>query len=184
MKNNRIKIILSIFILSSLFLIIFFVWPLTKEIKKNSEDLVSAKNNIVDLEAQINETNNFKKVYENYKPNLDKIDQLFINSNYLVDFIEFLENTAFNSNVTSQISLPPASKNSQQFVMFQFISEGTFFDMLNFIKKIESGPYLIEIENLTIQNSTQNSNRDKNISEGYSSRYIEATFTIKAFTKK
>jgi hypothetical protein len=110
MKNkSKIYIILLIFALVSLFLVIFFIWPLFKEIERNSKDLISAKNNIVTLGAQINETENFKNNYGTYKPNLEKIDQLFIDADNPVDFIEFLENTASSSKITSQISLPPST---------------------------------------------------------------------------
>ena len=192
-NNNKIYII---FTLASLFLVLFFIWPLLKEIEKNSKDLISAKNNMVTLGAQINETENFKKNYETYKPNLEKIDQLFIDTNNPVDFIKFLEDTASSSQITSQISLPPSSQGSQQgpkgtlqnFIIFRFSSKGGFPEVLNFSKSIEAGPYLIEIENLTIQNSETPAsgapaNGVPNVSKDYSSRKVDAAFTIKAFIK-
>ena len=178
-NNNKIYIISSVFILVSLFLVLFFIWPLFKEIEKNSYDLVLARNNIIALEAQNNETKNFKNNYSTYKPNLDRIDQLFVDPNNPVDFIEFLESTASSSQVTSQISLPPSSSGSKQFIVFQIISKGNFSNMMDFSKKIESGPYLIEIDNLTIQNSGE-----KSVSKDYSLRSVNATLMIKVFTKK
>jgi len=190
MKNkNKIYTILSAFILLSLFLVVFLIWPLFKEIKKNSDDLILARSSIANLQTQINETNNFKKDYETYKADFIKIDQLFIDPNSPVDFIEFLENTASDYKITSQISLPPSSPlNSKQFILLQFASKGGFSDVLSFIKKIESGPYLIEIENLSIQDAPQNisgsQNNILNITDNSSSRNVEATFIIKVFIKK
>jgi len=191
-NNNKIYITLSVFGLLSLFLIIFFIWPTLKEIKINSENLVSAKNDIVILSAQTAETKNFEKNYENYKPNLEKIDQLFIDSSNPVDFIEFLENTAGNSQITSQISLPPSSQNFQQSqggaskdsIIFQFNSKGNFSDIMDFSKKIEAGPYFTEIESLTIQNLEASGTGVKSVPKDYASRKVNATLTIKAFTKK
>jgi hypothetical protein len=54
--------------------------------------------------------------------------------------------------------------------------------VLNFLKKIEFGPYLTEIENLTIQNLVNS--EDKSVLQDYSSRKVDAVFTIKVFTKK
>jgi hypothetical protein len=162
-------------------LIIFFIWPLFNEIERNSEDLVSARNNIINLNAQISETNNFKKNYEIYKPNLEKIDRLFVDPRNPVDFIEFLENTASEFKITSKISLPP-SLNSSQFIIVQFASKGSFSNTLNFVKTIETRSYLIEIEDLEIQNSDQNQ-KNNNIFINYPSRNVDATFTIKAFAK-
>jgi hypothetical protein len=183
--NNKIYIILSIFILISLFLIIFFIWPLILEIKKNSTDLIVAKDSLANLGMQIEQMNNFKKKYTEYKPNLEKIDQLFVDPSNPVDFIEFLEKEASSVKITSQISLtsnPRAPLNSEQFINLQFTSEGIFSNVMRFIKKIESGPYLIEIEKLIIQDSKKNA-QTKIITE-YTARNVEAVITIKVFTKK
>jgi hypothetical protein len=194
-NNNKIYIILLIFALLSFFLIVFFIWPLTSEIEKNSNDLISAKNNEIALSAQINEAENFKKNYQAYKPNLDEIDRLFVDPDNPVDFIQFLEDTASAYKITSKISLPPSSQNyqgtSQNFIIFQFSSSGNFSAVSNFLKKIESSPYLIEIENLTIQNSQEaalassalgKKSGAANITKDYSLREVSAAFTIKVFT--
>lgn len=181
--NKKIYKIFLIFATITMLLAVYFIWMLFTEIEKNSTDLISAKNDIITLTAQINETNNFKKKYESYKSNLDKIDQLFIDSNNPVDFIKFLEDSAATSQITSQITLTSSTIKNPTFITLQFISKGSFSGLLNFIKKIEAGPYLIEIENLSIRNSNE---KDKaiNIFLNYPSRNVEATFTIKAFIKK
>lgn len=182
MNNNKIYTILSIFGLADLFLVVFFIWIPLKEIEKNSEDLISARNSTVVLSAQRNAEEDFENNYASYKPEFEKIDQLFIDPNNPVDFIEFLENTASDSQITSQISLPSStsdySKAAQNFINFQFSSKGGFPELLNFIKKIEAGPYLIEIENLTIQSSQDNDSSKKS-----SYKEFDATFSIKVFTK-
>jgi hypothetical protein len=174
MKNNNKKIytILAIFTFLSLFLIVFIISPLLSGIKNDSAELVLGKNKIVTLEAQNFETENFKKNYDTYKSNLEKIDQIFVDPNNPVDFIRFLENTASECSVTSQISLSfskDSQKTNQNFVILKFYSNGDFSDLLDFSKKIELGVYLIEIENLTIQEAEEKFN---------------ANFTIKVFIKK
>lgn len=178
-NNNKIYIVSLIFFLVSLFLIVFFIWPLSDEITKNSEDLISTKNDIFSLSAQIKETENFNKNYETYKPNLEKVDQLFVDPNNPVNFIEFLENTAHDSQITSQVSLTPYQQVKQNSINFQVSSAGNFSGILNFLKEIEAGPYLTEIENLTIQNSQGSS-----ITKNFSLKNVTATFSIKVFTKE
>jgi hypothetical protein len=72
--------------------------------------------------------------------------------------------------------------NSSQFIIVQFASKGSFSNTLNFVKTIETRSYLIEIEDLEIQNSDQNQ-KNNNIFINYPSRNVDATFTIKAFAK-
>lgn len=183
-NNNKIYTILFIFITISLFLIVFFIVPLFKEIKKNSEDMISAKGDIYNLERQIIEINNFEKKYEEYKINLEKIDGLFVDPNNPVDFIKFLENTSYESNLVSKIVLFP-STDPKQFIIFQIVSKGNFLDLLNFTKKIENGLYLVEIENLNIKNQKQELEKTKSeINKNYSLENFEANFTIKVFIKQ
>ena len=88
----------------------------------------------------------------------------------------------------SLFSLPNSSTNPQQgvapqnFIIFQFASEGNFSNLLNFTKKIEAGPYLIEIESLTFQNLGNSGNQ--NAPDDYSTGKLAANFTIKAFTER
>ncbi len=174
--NKKIYTSLSIFIFISLFLVIFVICPLLNGIKKDSIELISGKNKIVTLEAQNIEAENFKKNYNNYRLNLEKIDQMFVDPANPVDFIKFLENTASKCNVTSQISLSfpkDYKKTNQNSVILQFYSNGNFSDLLDFSRKIELGSYLIEVESLTIRDSKESSG----------GKFI-ANFTIKVFIKK
>jgi hypothetical protein len=172
-RNKKNSTTIFIFSLIALALIIFGAWPLIEGIKKDSEDLISAKNDIANFNVQSIEIENFKNNYENYKTNLEKIDQLFINPSDPVEFIKFLEKTASECEVSMQVSLPPSLSNSEtelapNFIVFQLSLKGDFSNILLFINKIESGSYLIESKDLTIQNQ-----ENKN----------SASFNIKVFTK-
>lgn len=177
--KKKINILLIIFTAISVALIVFYVWPLFAKIKFDSEEILSAKNSIANLGIQANEIENFSKNYSFYKPNLEKMEQLFVDFKNPVDFIKFLEKTASDSEVTSKISLPPSVKEeNKNFINFQFFSIGDFSKILEFSEKLEAGPYLIEIENLTIKSSAeQNTTKDH-------SEKVNANFLMKAFTKE
>lgn len=181
-ENNKTHTTFLILALAILLLSVFLIWPLLKSIEKNSNDLISTKNDIVALAVQIKSIENFKNNYEEYKVNLEKMEQMFFDPNNPVNFIEFLENAAYNYQVVSQINL--SSVDSQGFIIFQVSSKGDFSKILNFIKKIETGPYLAEIQNLNIKNSVLDQDKEPNIFKNYSSRKVDATFSIKTFTKK
>ena len=169
--KKKSYIILLTFILITTVLVMFFVYPLLREIKINSEELLLEKKRTATLEFQAKETETFQKNYSLYAPNLEKIEQLFIDSKDPVDFIKFLEKTASNSGITSKISLLPSpEKDNQNFISFQFFSNGDFSKILEFSEKLETGPYLIEIKNLVIKNSTNQN--------------VDANFLIKVFTKQ
>lgn len=179
-SKKKINIALIIFTLIVVALIAFFIRPLLAEIKMSSKELFLEKNNIAAMEIQAKEIENFEKNYSLYGPNLEKMEQLFVDSKNPVDFIKFLEKTASDSEITSKISLlPPPKKGDQNFIAFQFFSSGDFSNILKFSEKLETGPYLIEIKNLTIKNSTE-----QNVSKNYSPEKVDANFLIRAFTKQ
>ena len=100
-SKNKIYIIFGAFVGITTALVIFSVWPLLVEIKTNTKELLLGKNNLATMNAQVNEIENFEKKYSLYKPDLEKMEQLFIDSKDPVDFIKFLEKTASDSEITS-----------------------------------------------------------------------------------
>lgn len=178
--KNQIYIISAVFGLIVLSLIMFFVFPYIQEIRKNSEDLVSGRNNLAFLRDQVSEVEKFKSNYETYKPNLEKISQLYVDSKNPADFFEFLEKITSVSQIRSEVSLlanPPGAKNVAA-IDFQIFSQGEFSKTLKFLEKLETGPYLIEIKNLSITNSRQDSSSKKS-----SVKLVDANLSIRAYIK-
>src|SRR3989344_6683896 len=89
--KNSIYTATSIFGLVILISILFVIIPLLGEIKKNSNDIVVRKASLILLESQASEIGKFKNNYELYKPNFNKIDQLYVDPKNPVDFFKFLE---------------------------------------------------------------------------------------------
>jgi hypothetical protein len=183
-SNKKNSAIFFIFALIIAALIILGAWPLKDGIKKDSEDFVSAKNEVSTFESQINEIENFKNSYETYKGNLEKMDQLFVDSENPVGFIKFLENAASDSNINLQISILPYSGNEEpslSFIFFQLFPKGKFDDILSFINKVEFGSYLVEINSLTIENQKENSSIKK---DNNTPRENTGVINIKVFAKR
>ncbi len=160
-------------------LILFAIWPLVTQIQDNSATLLSEKNDAAVLKMQSDEIEHFKAVYQNYKPNLDKTDQLFVDPQNPVDFIKFLEDTAAISSVKAQISLVPSgSPKNQTMLTFQLLCNDNFLNILHFLESLENGPYLLEIKDISIKNA----DLDKT-AKNYPSGNVSANFSINAFTK-
>lgn len=108
-------------------------------------------------------------------------------------FIKFLNNIKFKGQLRELFfeqgkrSIVFHNPITEENFTKKLINKAKLVEEISNLKKIESGDYLIEIKNLTIQNLVDN--KDKNVSESdvskdYSSRGVEAKFTIKAFIKK
>ncbi len=169
-KNNLLIIISIIF---TILIVIFVILPLFGTIKNNSKELISQKENLAILEAQMVNLEEFKIIYKNLEETSEKIDKLFVNPEVPVEFIGFLENTAEEYHL--KIEIFPASARATEedlwsYITFQINTSGSSTNFLKFQKRMENSPYLIEIQNLSIGRLA-------------GSGEIQASFTIKVFTK-
>jgi len=156
-------------------LIIFLIYPVFKEIKNDSKEFVSQKENLAVLEAKVKNIKEFEAVYRNLKPNLEKINTLFVNQEVPVEFIGFLEKTSKGCGLTFSLSLSPQIKVAEDVwpsLNFQINLEGNFLDFSKFLEKLESSPYLIEIQNITINKLGE-----------FSSNNVKAALSIKVYAK-
>ncbi len=154
--NPKKKIIVFslIFGIASLSLICFVIYPLFKGIKKNSEELIIAKRESILLQGKTGKIEQFRKTYEDLRPDLEKIDHLFIDSEAPIDLIKFLKKTAEDSDLSnniSSVSVKTAETDPWSSLGFQVTLKGFLPDFLKFLEKIETTPYLIEVQNLAIK---------------------------------
>lgn len=174
--KNSIYINVGFVVLAILLLVVFFVMPLLAEVKSDSENLVTIENSTAMLAIQNSQIENFKKEYQGYKPNLEKMDQMFIDAKNPADFIKFLENTASNAGVNAKISLQNFDQKDTA-MTFQLFTSEDFLKILHFLETLEYGPYLLSIENLNMVSSGPQA--DNNISGR-----VDATFSVKVFAKQ
>lgn len=171
---NKIKI--SAIILTALVIcfVVFLIWPLFKEIKENSEKIISQKVALATLEIENENLKEFKSYSEKTKVNLEKLDTLFVDPELPVDFINFLEKIARDCQLSIKIT-PLAGRligEPWPTLRFQISSTSTFPNLLRFLEKLESSIYLIEIQDLNINQLAKAELGD-----------VQTTLSLKVFTK-
>lgn len=181
-NKNKIYIISFIFIAICVALILFLVLPFYKDIKNESYNLVSKRNNIFSLQEQINGLIKFNQNKNTLESDFVKANYMLVDSKNPVNFIEFLEKTAKNSGLTLNISLAPnieqnAKNTAWKTLSFQLSCNGGFSGVLGFVNSLENAPYLISIQSLKI-------GKEKSINKNsLSDTKIQADFLIKVFAK-
>jgi hypothetical protein len=175
--EKKIKISIAVFLGLIILVNVFIVYPILEEIKNNSHWLISEKDRFLTLNKKIDSLKNLDVSYNDREGTLKQIDNLFIDSEVPVDFINFLETTGKQSSVSVEIapfSVGKNNENSWPFLNFQLTVSGPFPYFMMFLEKIENSPYLIEIQNLTIGQSTEIKQSSGN---------IKAVLSLKAFSK-
>lgn len=147
-------------------LIVFLIYPVLRDIKNSSKEILLNKIKVISINEQNRELNNFKKRYNNYVHNLEKVDQLFVDSKDPVSFIKFLEKTANDSGISTDIkldiSLSAKGFNDWPVVVSNISATGEFLNILKFSEKLDTSPYLMRTKNIIIKKSSQESMVDAN----------------------
>jgi len=184
MKNlKRVYVIIASFFIIILFMIVFLVYVPLKEVKDYSHAIFLNKNRDIFLSLQDKQLHNFKNEYANYKPNLDEIDLLFIDPSNPVKFIEFLEKTASQYNLLADVAIASSnvkkesSSSDLPAIIFSVYAKGNFLDIIKFSEKLETGPYLVEIQNLKINRPEQKTEKVNNDNQ------VELSLLIRAITR-
>jgi len=164
---NKIHFLISFFIILFILLVVFIVYPLFKDIKATSQELLSQKEKLILLEATVSNLEEFRILHQDLDEILDKIDGLLINQEVPVEFIGFLEKTSGECSVDSKISLGGAGKSEKYFwtpVNFQITIKGSSSNFLKFLEKLENSPYLINVQKLTLNRNDENIRANLSIS--------------------
>ena len=181
------KIYISIIIFSglSILLTVFLIYPLFSEIEKSSQNFLSQKQKLLALEKKVENLEKFKKILPEISTDLKKIDNLFVDPKVPIDFISFLEKTSQDFQLSLKISpgLPlKIEKDPWPSIGFQLSLAGSFSNFTKFLEKLESGPYLIEIQNLTISRLSETELKSKEF-ENFLPGDVKANLSIKVYTK-
>jgi len=182
--ENKAKLSLIIFLGISILIIVFSIYPLFKSINDNAVELSFKKQDVLYLDNKLENIDEFQRNYKEIKGNLEKGENLFAASEAPVDFIGFLEEISEKTYVSIKIAPSALSKafNDPWFSMvFQIKTISGFRNFLEFVEKLETGPYLTQIKNLNITRLTKKDLSTGNLS-GYSIGDAQGNFSVKVFT--
>lgn len=153
MSVARKKIISALsFLLFYFIFSYFFIFPSLCEIKKLSEEISRIKADFSVLEERRENIQNFRKKFSQIKENLFLLENSFVEKDFPIDFIKFLEETAKSENILLEINPPTYQKDG--FLAFLLKIEGESSHFFRFLEKIESCQYLVMIEKVNFFRKT------------------------------
>lgn len=175
---SKRKTIIFLVIIGIVILIFFgfLIYLQLKGVKKTSEELISVKKELILFQSKAGELERFKKTYQELEPNLKRIDSLFVDPEVPIELITFLENIAQESGLLIEISpalIKPTEADPWKSLGFQLVLTGPPQNFLRFLEKIETGPYLTEVQNLVITRQEEKARGGD----------VKATLLVKVFTK-
>ncbi|MCK4782037.1 type 4a pilus biogenesis protein PilO [Candidatus Parcubacteria bacterium] len=184
--KNKTQTSLIMFCVLNIGLIAFLIYPLISDIRKNSQELISAKKDFIVFEAKIRNLEEFNTTYLELEPNFEKAFNLFIDPKAPVRFMESLEKISQDCQMQTEIlpvQISRVKEDQWSFLPLKITSVGYFPNFLKFLKKIEYSPYLIEIQSLSINGLTEREIKSKEF-ENLVFGGVRTTLDIKVFTQQ
>ena len=152
-KRSQTYLMLACLLIMVALLLFSIVFPLLQEVKLNSQELRHQKKMLAALQQQLDGLASLKKDYLALGQDLARIEELFVDKEAPIDFIEFLERQAQGLDLALEI-LPLRLQASQddfwQPLGFQILVAGSFPSCLKFLEKLEASPFLLRFESIDI----------------------------------
>jgi Tfp pilus assembly protein PilO len=150
---NRLYLLLGIFLAIMLALIYLIIVPTISEIKETKKEVINQKN---ELEKKLNREKNLVTLNEDLKkiePEVDSLNQIFIEKNMELEFITTLEGIAGKNNINQTLNL-----NTDKSIKFgqytktpiEISVQGKYNNLLDYLKNIETLKYYINISSLDL----------------------------------
>ena len=182
MNLKRKKYYISfIFVFLSLVLILGLIFPLFNQIRKNVVQVFLQEQTIAQAETRRGEIKDLKKDYQRIQADLEKMRELFVDSQEPINFVKFLEEIAISSGVNIALTFLTRTEEEEDLwpsLSFRVSFESSFENFMMFLDKIESSFFLIEIESLRLNRINERRIRG----EALQVRKIEAVLDIKVYS--
>lgn len=159
------------------------IGPLVLGIEDIGTSIKEQDQNMLVLDERIAKAKEFRSFRAENEEDLAKLEKSLVKAEMPLDFINFLEDVSRECQVISSfspIASPKAEKDGLPSISFQVVITGNFSSAMKFLKKIESGPYFIEIGNLTIKNEQGDVFEEGGRQPGQ----VRMDLSIKAYAKK
>jgi hypothetical protein len=181
--NKKFYISITGLIAGFLALVFLIVIPVFQMIEEDAKELRESKEAQETLCQEREKLKKFQETYIKISPDLEKIEQMFVDSDVPIDFIDFLERTAIDSNVfieISSVNKKQEKEEGQLYAVFQMEVLGSFSDFMVFLEKVENATYLVEVDGLTINRMGEES--EESVVE-FSPNDISSKMSLKVFAK-
>ncbi|MBU0637110.1 MAG: type 4a pilus biogenesis protein PilO [Patescibacteria group bacterium] len=161
--RKKIIINFSVLLIVIMSLAFFIVMPAMGKIQKINNEIEMQR---VYTEKKYVETQKLKQLSNNLnqiKPELNKLDQIFIDANSELEFIITLEKIALANKIDQKINInnnQSTKNNGYKKVSLQLLTQGSFINQLNYLLAIESLNSYINVTSVEISSTKANAKNE------------------------
>jgi hypothetical protein len=185
LKNNKIWIILAVFLLILTGMIIFVVRPLKNEVYARKNKMEQARLLKDNLRKESGKIGKYKKGISFLEENKSLIDEFFVSENGDVELIKKLEKMA--DEVELEVEIETLDKKSSKIkkgegTFLKLKLTGEFKNYMKYLYKLENIDYLVNVHSVSMEKFSAESDFEKNIAE--KGEVMQGMITISFLKKK
>ena len=147
---QKTNVLIAVVLLGALIFVVFVILPIFGQIQKSADRLAAAWQEESALRDQIAAAQDYKKISEEVRGSMEDLGNMFVDIQFPVDFIRFLENLAQEHNLSVEIS-SPSEMGEGGYATFQLTLRGASPDLTRFIARLETGQYLVQVQQMRVQ---------------------------------
>lgn len=154
-KKKKSVIIISLIVINAIFICGTFL--LFYKINLKNKSISKIKEDIIFYEKRLENIKNIEKSLSDSEENGNAIKKVFLNKESIINFIERLEYLAKQTNVGLDMKSVNISSESSRVPVFSFSIRGSFTDIYDYLKFIESESYQITLAKAYFNKSEESS---------------------------
>ena len=141
----------------AVFLLLFFaflLFPLMRGARADSAKVLVARAQLGKVSLYEEQIQKFEGISQSKQDSVDRIHNLFLDTDTPIAFLEFLEGRSANSKISLKITPVESQKKEEDVwssIDFELAGRGFYPNVLSFVKQVENGPYLFEFKNVVLQ---------------------------------
>jgi hypothetical protein len=151
LKSRLAILIVSLAILITA-IIFFVIVPLANSINNIGMSIRTERLKVASDNGRILKARQFKEFVKNEEANFKKTQSVLLDSkipaNFL-DFVHYLKSSSSDANVSVEFS-PSVSQSGSETIGIGMVVDGDINSTMLFVKKMETGQYLTEIKNFSL----------------------------------
>ena len=160
---KRLYFIITFSIITLVAIVFVVIFPLLNKTRAASEEYKQVKQKIFEVDQKISLLTQYQSSLNEVWVDFQKIQDAFLTSESLTEFIADLEEVASKTNsfIEIQSVIPP--KENQPYFIFKIFLKGEFSNLIHFLLAIENVPSskyrLIEIDELNFKRGSESSEK-------------------------
>ena len=178
--NKKIVIAVASVLIGILLLGGLGVLPLLGGVKKNSKELEEQYVKVLKAGSAEADVVEYLKFSQDNREDFAIIENIFVDAQTPIGFIQFIEEIAESSNLEVKIApgTPKKKKGSPFPVMdFHLTGSANYPAFLRFLEKLENGPYLLSVKNTSLVRERIVQSSESDISK------VSFNILVEVFTK-